>query len=83
VVFRTILLRHRRNSGSSESIYPLTVNPFRVESLPNWFYFSNSIQKEIVVAIFKCEKCGHEKEGRCKPKKCPACTESGTFVKQA
>jgi Fur family peroxide stress response transcriptional regulator len=34
------------------------------------------------VAEFKCEKCGATKEGRCKPKKCPACGESGCMQKQ-
>jgi rubrerythrin len=34
------------------------------------------------MAIWKCEKCGHEKEGRCKPKKCPACEGAGSFVKK-
>lgn len=34
------------------------------------------------MAIWKCEKCGEEKEGRCKPKKCPACQEAGGMVKK-
>jgi rubrerythrin len=34
------------------------------------------------MAVFKCEKCGATQEGRCKPKKCPACTEPGTMQKQ-
>jgi len=34
------------------------------------------------MAIWRCEKCGHEKEGRCKPKKCPTCDEQTDFVKQ-
>ena len=34
------------------------------------------------MAVFKCEKCGGAKEGRCKPKKCPACEAVGTMVKQ-
>ena len=34
------------------------------------------------MAVFKCEKCGATKEGRCKPKKCPACAEAGTMQKQ-
>jgi rubrerythrin len=34
------------------------------------------------MAVWKCEKCGFEKEGRCKPKKCPSCTEVGNFVKK-
>lgn len=25
------------------------------------------------MAIWKCSNCGYEKEGRCKPKKCPNC----------
>ena len=25
------------------------------------------------MATFKCTSCGHEKEGRCKPQKCPEC----------
>jgi Fur family peroxide stress response transcriptional regulator len=34
------------------------------------------------MAEFKCEKCGATKEGRCRPKKCPACGESGCMQKQ-
>ena len=34
------------------------------------------------MAIFKCEKCGATKEGRCKPKNCAACGESGCMAKQ-
>ncbi len=34
------------------------------------------------MAVFKCEKCGATKEGRCKPKKCPSCTETGCMQKQ-
>jgi rubrerythrin len=33
------------------------------------------------MALWSCEKCGYEKEGRCKPKKCPTCA-AGTFVKK-
>ncbi len=35
------------------------------------------------MAMFICEKCGHQKEGRCKPRKCPTCNASGSYVKQA
>jgi ABC-type ATPase with predicted acetyltransferase domain len=34
------------------------------------------------MATFKCEKCGATKEGRCKPKECHKCGESGTMNKQ-
>ncbi|MFC1844284.1 RCKP-type rubredoxin-like domain-containing protein [Thermodesulfobacteriota bacterium] len=34
------------------------------------------------MAVFKCEKCGATKEGRCKPKKCPECAETGSMQKQ-
>jgi len=34
------------------------------------------------MATWSCTKCGFEKEGRCKPKKCPACAENGTFEKK-
>ncbi|MBW2467027.1 MAG: rubredoxin [Deltaproteobacteria bacterium] len=34
------------------------------------------------MAVFKCDKCGATKEGRCKPKKCPKCAEIGTMQKQ-
>jgi len=34
------------------------------------------------MAIFKCESCGTTKEGRCKPKECPKCGETGTMNKQ-
>jgi rubrerythrin len=33
------------------------------------------------MAIWKCAKCGYEKEGRCKPKKCPTC-QSPDFAKE-
>ena len=32
------------------------------------------------MAVWNCEKCGYVKEGRCKPKKCPA-HEGGTKVR--
>jgi hypothetical protein len=35
------------------------------------------------MATWTCETCGHEKEGRCKPKKCPTCQASGGFVKKS
>ncbi|QJA06355.1 rubredoxin [Thermosulfurimonas marina] len=34
------------------------------------------------MALWKCDKCGFSKESRCKPRKCPECGESGTFVKE-
>ena len=34
------------------------------------------------MAVFTCEKCGNKVDTRCKPKKCPACSESGTMCKQ-
>lgn len=34
------------------------------------------------MAEFKCTKCGHEKEARCKPKKCPECGEKNTHEKK-
>ncbi|HDO34846.1 MAG TPA: rubredoxin [Nitrospirae bacterium] len=34
------------------------------------------------MAVFKCDKCGTTKEGRCKPRKCPNCGEAGTMQKQ-
>lgn len=34
------------------------------------------------MAVFKCEKCGATKEGRCKPKKCAECGENGVMIKQ-
>jgi rubrerythrin len=33
------------------------------------------------MASFKCSKCGFEKEGKCKPQKCPNCGEKKTFEK--
>jgi len=35
-----------------------------------------------VMAVFKCDKCGDTREGRCKPKKCKKCEGENTFVKQ-
>ncbi|MFC1837769.1 RCKP-type rubredoxin-like domain-containing protein [Thermodesulfobacteriota bacterium] len=34
------------------------------------------------MTVFQCEKCGATKEGRCKPKKCPACAETGAMSKK-
>jgi rubrerythrin len=34
------------------------------------------------MTIFRCGKCGHEKESRCKPKKCPACGAADSFEKK-
>ncbi|MGA1862824.1 rubredoxin [Deferribacter thermophilus] len=34
------------------------------------------------MAVFKCTKCGYEKEGRCKPRKCPECGSQGSFEKK-
>jgi predicted Zn-ribbon and HTH transcriptional regulator len=33
------------------------------------------------MAIFKCNKCGFEKEWRCKPRKCTECEKIWTFEK--
>jgi rubrerythrin len=35
------------------------------------------------MAVFTCEKCGNKVETRCKPKKCPACSEAGSMCKAA
>jgi len=34
------------------------------------------------MADWKCSECGHVKESRCKPKKCPQCSSSKGFVKE-
>jgi rubrerythrin len=34
-----------------------------------------------IMAVFTCEKCGEKVDTRCKPKKCPSCSESGTMCK--
>jgi len=34
------------------------------------------------MAQFQCSKCGCEKEGRCKPQKCPECGEKKSFEKK-
>jgi len=34
------------------------------------------------MAVFKCKKCGHVIETRCKPKKCPKCGADNSFEKQ-
>jgi rubrerythrin len=34
------------------------------------------------MAVFRCEKCGFEKEAKCKPQKCPNCGEKKTFQKK-
>jgi rubrerythrin len=37
---------------------------------------------EKAMAKFECTKCGHVKEGRCKPQKCPQCGDKKTFEKK-
>ena len=34
------------------------------------------------MAVWKCAKCGNEKEGRCKPRKCPQCNEADSYAKK-
>ncbi|HHW99431.1 MAG TPA: rubredoxin [Firmicutes bacterium] len=34
------------------------------------------------MAVFKCTNCGFEKEGRCKPRKCPECQSQNSFEKK-
>jgi len=34
------------------------------------------------MAVFTCEKCGSKVETRCKPKKCPSCSEEGVMCKE-
>ena len=34
------------------------------------------------MAIWKCEKCGFTKDGRCKPRKCEKCAAADSFAKQ-
>ncbi|WP_093392494.1 RCKP-type rubredoxin-like domain-containing protein [Thermodesulforhabdus norvegica] len=34
------------------------------------------------MALYRCSVCGFEKEGRCKPQKCPSCGEKKTFEKK-
>ena len=33
------------------------------------------------MSVFKCEKCGATKEGRCKPKACPECGAKESMAK--
>ncbi len=33
------------------------------------------------MAVWKCSKCGFEKEGRCKPRKCSSCGAANSFGK--
>ncbi|MEW6522665.1 MAG: RCKP-type rubredoxin-like domain-containing protein [Bacillota bacterium] len=34
------------------------------------------------MAVWKCAACGHEKDARCKPRKCPQCEGKDTFAKK-
>ncbi len=34
------------------------------------------------MAVFVCKECGGEKEGRCKPRKCPSCGAANSFDKK-
>ncbi len=33
------------------------------------------------MAVFTCEKCGHQLDTRCKPQKCPQCGEMKSMCK--
>jgi len=68
--------------------YFLKLNPFPVlqakangNNIGLWLW-QKIKKRRIKMAVFKCEKCGATKEGRCKPKKCPECAEAGTMQKQ-
>lgn len=43
---------------------------------------ATTTKEEDTMAIWKCAKCGHEKDGRCKPRKCPQCNAADSFAKQ-
>ncbi|NCP08461.1 MAG: rubredoxin [Deltaproteobacteria bacterium CG_4_8_14_3_um_filter_51_11] len=34
------------------------------------------------MSVYKCSNCGHTKESRCKPQKCPECGGKKTFEKK-
>ena len=34
------------------------------------------------MAVFVCKECKAEKEGRCKPRKCPKCGATNSFEKK-
>lgn len=34
------------------------------------------------MAVWTCPDCGNEREGRCKPKKCPTCDKPVEFKKK-
>ncbi len=51
--------------------------PEFVESIP-----AINSEEGCGMAVWKCSACGHEKEGRCKPRKCPECGGSETFSKK-
>jgi len=42
----------------------------------------NPERRWVAMAVWTCGKCGYEKKGRCKPKKCPACGASDPFEKK-
>jgi len=46
------------------------------------FRDEDSRKEEDSMATFKCDSCGAEKEGRCKPKKCPKCGDTGKMTKK-
>lgn len=42
-----------------------------------------NLNKELLgMAEFICKECGEEKEGRCKPRKCPKCGAENSFDKK-
>ena len=63
-------------------MYRLNFQSQCVNFLEQYTESKSNLKKEDAMAVFKCEKCGATKEGRCKPKKCPECTEAGTMQKQ-
>ncbi|MEW6455503.1 MAG: RCKP-type rubredoxin-like domain-containing protein [Acidobacteriota bacterium] len=34
------------------------------------------------MSIWSCSACGHQKDARCKPKKCPECGAINSFLKK-
>ncbi len=45
------------------------------------FNFELTKLEEIHMAVFTCEKCGHQLDTRCKPQKCPQCGEMKSMCK--
>ncbi|NLY53145.1 MAG: transcriptional repressor [Firmicutes bacterium] len=61
-----------------------TITGHRLEFVGECNQCKTNRQEEAEVnemALFKCTNCGHEREARCKPRKCPECQSQNSYEK--